>query len=178
MSAGYGQARTRAAPAHTLGVKVLLNWWHSNNMSRVCRKADAILMISLATCIAYYGNGENHTFHILRHHGDINREALLAALLLVAVNVGVFLYVQIRVRLMQGVSDDPELVPKWAMHVAGPCAALAVILFIWACWGVFGWLSIPIAYLYLLAFVMSMHFVPNVAGYSSALEKKNDTKAM
>lgn len=84
------------------------------------------------------------------------------------VNFGVFVYVQVRVRWLQGVREDPELAPEWALHVATPCGALAVILFIWACWGVFGWVSIPIAYLYLFAFVMSMHFVPNVVGYRDA----------
>jgi hypothetical protein len=86
----------------------------------------------------------------------------LGALLLAAVNLGIFVYVQVQVRWIRGIHQDPELVPKWALHVAAPCGGLAVILFMWACWGVFGWLSVPIAYVYLLAFVMSMHFLPNV----------------
>jgi hypothetical protein len=111
---------------------------------------------------------------LLQHEG-VNREALVAAALLVIVNVAVFVYVQVRVRLLQGVHEDPELTPEWAMHVAAPCGALAVILFTWAFWGVFSWLAIPITYLYLFAFVMSMHFVPNVAGYTS--EKRAASKS-
>jgi hypothetical protein len=94
----------------------------------------------------------------------------VGALLLAAVNICIFAYVQIRVRWGQGVHKDPELVPRWALHVAAPCGGLAVILFIWACWGVFGWLSVPIAYIFLLAFVMSMHFVPNVVSYRGDME--------
>ena len=64
---------------------------------------------------------------------------------------------------------------SWPLQVAGPCGGLAVILFIWACWGVFGWLSTPIAYLYLFALVMSMHFMPSVPGYSP--NKRADVKS-
>ena len=130
----------------------------------------------VAVAVAWYGNGDKHTLHILQHHEGINREALLASGLLIAVNLGIFVYVQVRVRWLQGVHTDPELAPKWALHVAAPCGALSVILFMWACWGVFRWWSIPLAYLYLLAAVMLMHFVPNVVPYG-AEAKRGENKA-
>jgi hypothetical protein len=140
------------------------------------RKADAVFTVAIAVALVCYGNGEHPTWHLLLKHEGVNREALLASGLLVAVNAAIFVYVQVRVRWLQGVREDPELAPEWALHVAAPCGALAVILFIWACWGLFRWWSIPLAYLYLLAFVMSVQFVPHV-GYGQQGQARKRTAA-
>ena len=121
--------------------------------------------MALAAAILWYGDGEHPTWHHLRHHADVNRQALGAAAALMATNLALFVYVQVRARQRgQRWQDYPELQEPWVMQAAAPCGGMAVIMLLWACWGIYGWLTPVVVYLFLMALVFSSSFVPNVLG--------------
>jgi hypothetical protein len=89
------------------------------------------------------------------------------ALACASINFGTFLYVQLYLRLVKGVSDDPELAAPWAVPVACVSGILAWVLCCCAGWGVWGYFTPVVMTIETIGLVMSLHFVPPVAQYSS-----------
>jgi hypothetical protein len=130
---------------------------------QVCRKLEALLWISASGAVGYFGNGKHDTLHILRFHPSIHRPALAVACAMALLNFSIFLYVQLWIRFVRKVSTDPELEVPWAIPVAAGTWVISSVSWVYACWGVWGWMTPAIGVVHLIAFVtMLTNFLPRL----------------
>jgi hypothetical protein len=127
-----------------------------------CSKLEAAVWICASIALGYYGDGEHDLAYIIRHDSAVHRPALAAAAILAACNAAIFLYVQIGVRLVRGVAENPELEARWAVPSAGCCGVLCASCLVYAFWGIWGWLTPALGAVHLMALVMALGSLPNI----------------
>lgn len=125
-----------------------------------CRKAEACAWMCASIGLFYFGNGEHDTLHVLRHDPRIRKLALCAAVVAGAVNILVFLYVNIWVKYVQGFSQDPELAVSWAIPLATTACLSGFTSLLVACWGVWSWVTPVVVSVHMMALIMSITFLP------------------
>ena len=135
-----------------------------------CRKLEAIVWICASLALGHYGNGKDDTIHILQHHPAINRPALVIAGILAALNGSIFLYVQVYLRLVQGIRKDPELAAAWAVPAAGCTGVLCACSLVYSCWGVWSWFTPAVMLVHLLALVTVVNDIPSFGRQDSKVE--------
>jgi hypothetical protein len=135
-----------------------------------CRKLEAIVWICASLALGHYGDGTNNTVHILQHHPGVNMPALAAAGVLAAVNAATFLYVQVYVRLFQGIRKNPELASPWAIPTAGCTGVLCAVFLVCSFWGVWSWFTPAIGLVHLLALVNVIDAVPSLGVLSAKVD--------
>jgi hypothetical protein len=143
---------------------LLLTAWNLHTMTLLCskcRKVEAVVWICASLALGHYGDGKNDTIHILQHHPAVDRPALAAAGILAALNGAIFIYVQIYLRMVQGVYKDPELAAQWAVPSAGCAGVLCASFMVYSCWGVWSWFTPAIGLVHLLALVNVINAIPS-----------------
>jgi hypothetical protein len=129
------------------------------------RKLEAVACITISAAVGYYGNGEHDALYIIRNDSRIYRPALAVSGILMLANILVFLYVQVAARLRKKFYKHPELAVTWAIPTASCCCVMSGLFCVFACWGVWGWLTPFLGYIHLLSLVTCVHFIPNVIPY-------------
>lgn len=130
--------------------------------------------MTAALGLLYWGNGERSTYSLLTQPSAVRWGYLAGALACVGVNAGTFMYVQLYLRLVKGVHEDPELSTPWALPMASGSAILAWVLFCIAGWSVWGYFTPLVMSVETVGLVMCLHFVPPIAQYrprSAACQK-------
>jgi hypothetical protein len=126
-----------------------------------CRKLEAVVWVCASLALWHYGNGEDDTLYILQLHPAINRHALIVAGCLATANGLIFLYVQLYLRMVQGVRKDPELAAPWAVPTAAGTGVMCACSLVYSCWGVWSWLTPMFWLVHLLALVHIISAIPS-----------------
>ncbi|BBN01534.1 hypothetical protein MPTK1_2g08160 [Marchantia polymorpha subsp. ruderalis] len=124
------------------------------------RVVENSLWLSAASYILYYGDSHSNFFTVLTSNPRIVRRPFFVGLICVGINTLIFFYLAVWLRHVKKKDDDWEEIAPGAIPTATILGVAAFLMFIFALWPVWGFLTIPLLVTLFMAFVIISPYLP------------------
>lgn len=126
-------------------------------------RLENLLWIASAAFIVYYGDFRCNLFVLLISDPRIRRAPLILGLAGIVIDLGIFLYVAVRLRNSKRIEERLEIIAPGAIPPAAMIGLSAFILLSFALWPIWKFLTLPMLFTLFMAFVVvAPYFVPYV----------------
>lgn len=137
---------------------------HSPSSAALWRhRLENLLWIASAVFIIYYGDFRSNLLVLLLGDPRIRRTPFNLGLACVLMDLGIFLYLAFRLRFSQKVEERLEISVPGAIPAATMIGLAAFVLFSFALWPIWNFLTLPMLFTLFMAFVVvSPYLLPQV----------------
>eukprot|EP00249_Psilotum_nudum_P004007 c17529_g1_i1 orf=313-927(-) len=122
-------------------------------------RLENVLWIASAAFIIYYGDFRSNFFALLANDPRIRRTPFNIALACIFVDIGIILYLAIRLRLMSRMEGRLNTVAPGAIPAAAVVGLAAFILLSIALWPIWSLLTLPMLFTLFMTFVVIAPYV-------------------
>lgn len=128
-----------------------------NRLNWIWRKMEAAFWVGLACLMIYWTN----FFRVIWESPFVNRTYLHLAFACLAFNISMLAYLSLWCHAVKGVDEPWEKENKKAVPVMAVVGCLTAVLFFFAFWRVWGFLTIVIQVVFFFGYINAAHFLPS-----------------
>lgn len=126
-------------------------------------RLENLLWIASATFIIYYGDFRSNLFALLVSDPRIHRTPFNIGLACVVMDLGIFLYLAVRLSYTGRIDERLEIAAPGAIPAATMVGLAAFILFSYALWPIWSFLTLPMLFtLFMALVVVAPYLVPHM----------------